>query len=75
MATLNEDVIRQIVDYVPRDALQGIISASPIFFEAWMKSEYASVDIKKRDKRSKKLVARLRYAYFSSIFSLIEYLW
>lgn len=65
MSTLNEDVIRQIVDYIPFDSLQGISSASPIFFEAWMKSKYTSVVIKKRDKQSKKLIAHLRYAYVS----------
>lgn len=60
MPTLNEDVLRHIVDYISRETLNEINSANSVFFEAWMRVRFASIDITSRNKESKRLLAHLR---------------
>ena len=61
MCTLNEDIFRQIVDYLSTEELRRINRAHSVFYEAWMKSQYASIRISKRDKETKRLLAHLWY--------------
>ncbi|KAF8178502.1 hypothetical protein BJ912DRAFT_984042, partial [Pholiota molesta] len=61
MCALNEDILRHIVDYLPDETLNRINGSHSVFYQAWMKSRYASIRITKANKESKRLLAHLWY--------------
>ncbi|KDR70148.1 hypothetical protein GALMADRAFT_889202 [Galerina marginata CBS 339.88] len=60
MCLLNEDILRQIVYFISSETLASINSTHPVFYEAWMKSRYATLTLAKRDEEMKRLLAHLR---------------
>jgi hypothetical protein len=65
MCALNEDVLRHIVEYLPDETLDRINGSHSVFYQAWMKSRYASIRITKANKESKRLLAHLWYVVLS----------
>ncbi|KAF8162024.1 hypothetical protein BJ912DRAFT_301257 [Pholiota molesta] len=63
MCGLNEDILRHIVDYLPDETLDRINGSHPVFYQAWMKSRYASICITKANNESKRLLAHLCEPY------------
>jgi hypothetical protein len=61
MCALNEDILRHIVDYLPDETLNRINGSHSVFYQAWMKSRYASIRITKANNESKRLLAHLWY--------------
>ncbi|KAF9476232.1 hypothetical protein BDN70DRAFT_812627 [Pholiota conissans] len=72
MCTLNEDIFRQIVDYLSTEELRSINRAHSVFYEAWMKSRYASIRISKRDKETKRLLGHLCQPYVARHVKRLE---
>ncbi|PPQ95142.1 hypothetical protein CVT25_011027 [Psilocybe cyanescens] len=56
---LNEDIWHHVLNFVPTEDLERINSCHPVLYEAWMRSRYATLEIVKRDKEMKRLLAHL----------------
>lgn len=56
---LNEDIWHHVLNFIPTEDLERINSCHPVLYEAWMKSRYATLEILKRDKETKRLVSHL----------------
>ncbi|KAJ3513022.1 hypothetical protein NLJ89_g3175 [Agrocybe chaxingu] len=72
MLQLNEDILRQIVLYIPSQDLDRINSANSVFFEAWMKQRYAKLSFRKRDKVMKKLSVHLSDANVAAFVKEVD---
>jgi len=71
---LDGDVLRQISQFLPENALWKVHDIHPIFFESWMKARYGSVNFERSDKQMKRVWAHLRYnsLFLQNICKLIS---
>lgn len=56
MNQLNEDILRHILPYLSPETLDKVNAANYVFFDAWMKSRYESLTVKKNDNSTRRLL-------------------
>lgn len=63
MYSINDDVLRLILDFMSPEDVHRINSTNRVVYEESMKSRYECLEITKRDKPTKVLLAHLWYVF------------